>query len=224
MASSRLRFIDPAGHVMDADPERYDNPDLSSPSVIERVRLLLRRGGWYQVYGLARRDALDRTHLLQDLYGPDVVLVMELAMMGAIVRIPEPLFFFRRHPERTEEARVERQGGVADGAEVLAARMTRLQESLSEAVRRSALPGPMKLRLRAEIIRAAYLADTPMRSRTRREVALRASTAARDGDLRGFAKFALARSVNEIGELPAAGRRVVRRAKKLAAGARRRLR
>lgn len=224
MASCGLRFIDPAGEVTDADPERYDNPDLSSHSTVERVRLLLRRGGWYQVYGLARRDALDRTHLFQDVYGPDVVLLMELAMLGPIVRIPEALFSYRRYPKRNEEARIERQGGISDEAAVVATRMTHLQESLSEAVRRSTLPAPMKLRLRAEIIRAAYLADTPMRSRTRQEVALRASSAARDGELGGFAKFTLARSVNGIGELPAMGRRVVRRAKKLAAGARRRLR
>ena len=89
MASTGLRFIDPDGTVIERDYRLYDNPDLSSRSVVERVRILLRRGGYYQVYGLAWRDALERTHLFQDVIGPDVVLTLELAMLGPILRIPK---------------------------------------------------------------------------------------------------------------------------------------
>lgn len=223
MASSGMRFIDPVGKVLDADYGRYDNPDLSSRSVVDRVRILLRRGGFYQVYGLAHRDALQRTHLFQDVYGPDVVLTLELAMLGPIVRIPEPLFFYRRFPDRTEAARAERQGGIADAADVLTARMTHLQESLSEAVRGSALPGPTKLRLRAEVLRAAYLDDTPMRSRTRREVGIRAAAAWRERDPGGILKYTLAWTVEQSRGLPRVGRRSAARVKRLAARARRRL-
>jgi hypothetical protein len=224
MASTGVRFIDPEGAIAEAGDPRYDNPDLSSRSVVKRVRTLLGRRGWYQVYGLARREALERTHLFQDTYGPDVVLVLELAMLGPIGLVPEPLFFYRRHPGRTEQDRAARQGGIRDEADVLSARMTHLQEALSEAVHGSALPRTMKLRLRAEIIRAAYLDDTPMRSRTRREAAVRAAAAARDRDLAGLAKYSLVRAVNVLDGLPEAGRRRASDAKRFAGRLRRRIR
>lgn len=224
MASTSLRFIDPAGLILDANYARYDNPDLSSRSVVRRVRILLRRGGFYQVYGLARRDALDRTHLFQEVHGPDVVLTLELAMLGPILRVPEPLFFYRRHPDRTEESRDKRQGGIPLGADAAATRMTHLQESLSEAVERSALPGLKKVRLRAEILRAAYLDDTPMRSRTQREVAIRAAAAWRERDPGGLLKYTLAWAVEEMRGLPRAGRQWAVRSKRLAARVRRRVR
>jgi hypothetical protein len=101
--------------------------------------------------------------------------------------------------------------------------MTHLQEALSEAVIGSALPRSMKLRLRAEIIRAAYLEHTPMRSRTRREAAVRAAAAARDRDLGGLAKYSLVRAINALDGLPGAGRRRASDAKRLAGKLRRRI-
>lgn len=215
MASSGLRFIDLAGRPIDADYSRYDNPDLSSPSTIERVRLLLRRGGWYQVYGLARRDALERTRLFQDVYGPDVVLVFELAMVGPIARIPETLFWYRRFPGRTEAVRAERQGGIPDASIVASAPATHLQEALSDAVRQASLPSLLKVRLRGEILRAAYIADTPLRSRARPEAWKRAQASARAGEVRRTAKFALADGLGRLARVSAALRRWMRRARRV---------
>jgi glycosyltransferase involved in cell wall biosynthesis len=223
MASTMLRFIDPAGQTLESDYARYDNPDLSSRSVIERVRILLRRGGFYQVYGLARREALERTHLFQDVYGPDVVLTLELAMLGPIVRIPEPLFFYRRFPDRTEAARVQRQGGPRGVEDALATRMTGLQESLSAAVWDSSLAGATKLRLRVEVLRAAYVDDTPMRSGTRRELSIRAGAAVRARDPGRLVKYLLARAIDEMSRLPGASRRSLARARRLLGRLRRRL-
>ncbi|HET9083684.1 MAG TPA: glycosyltransferase [Candidatus Limnocylindrales bacterium] len=223
MASSRLRFIDPAGDVLAADYDRYDNPDLSSDSVVERARLLLRRGGWYQVYGLARRDALLRTRLFQDVYGPDVVLVLELALMGPIVRVPEALFSYRRFPGRTEADRAGRQGGIPDETRVVSARMTHLEEALSETVRSSALSGPLKLRLLGEIFRAAYIDDTPIRSKARPEAAGRAKSAARERDWARFIKFSLVHQIGQLERLGSRRRSWVSRFRRLPSRARRRL-
>ena len=223
MACSGLRFIDPAGVIIDVDYERFDNPDLSSRSVVDRFQILLQRSAWHQVYGLARRDALQRTRLFRDIYGPDAILVMELAMLGPFARVHEPLFFYRRFPERTEADRAERQGGIADKAAVMTARTTYLQESMSEAVGLSALSAAMKVRLRAEIIRAAYLGHTRMRSATKREVAVRATAAARDRDLGRLAKYSLARAVNALDGLPKAARRAGSGARRLAGRVRRRI-
>lgn len=211
MASTGLRFIDPDGAVMEADYARYDNPDLSSPSQVERVRRLLRRGGWYQVYGLARRDALARTRLFQDVYGPDVVLVLELALLGPILRIPDPLFWYRRYPGRTEHARVARQGGIPDAARVAHSKATHLEEALVGAVGASSLPRTMKLRLTAEVLRAAYLDVTPLSSRTRNETRERARRAVHDRDPVRVVKFCLAYGLPRARAIGAAGRRKARR-------------
>jgi len=214
MATSGLRFIDPGGAPIKVDHARYDNPDLSSRSTVERVRRLLRRGGWYQVYGLARREALGRTHLFQDVYGPDVVLTLELALAGPILRVPETLFSYRRFPGRTEAVRAARQGGIRDETEIMSTPSTHLQESLSDAVRASTLAAPLKLRLLAEILDAFYVDDTPVRSRARPEAWRRARIAARDRDVGRFVKFSLAHGLSRVGDLSGVGRRLARRARR----------
>ncbi len=211
MATSGLRFIDPGGAAIDADYSRYDNPDLSSSSTVERVRRLLRRGGWYQVYGVARREALEGTHLFQDVYGPDVVLTFELALAGPILRVPEVLFWYRRFPGRTEAVRASRQGGIRDELDVASSPSTHLQESLSDAVRASTLAAPLKLRLRAEILDAFYVDDTPLRSRARSEAWRRARIAAHDRDVGRFVKFSLAHGLDRLDDLSGQGRRSARR-------------
>jgi len=186
MACTGIRFIEPSGAPRDIDLRRYDNPDLSSRSVVERVRRLLRRGGWYQVYGVARTAALQQTHLFQDVYGPD----------------------------RTERSRVDRQGGVGDAGTVAAVRMTRLQESLSEAVRRSALSAPLRIRLVAEILRAVFLDDTPIGGVARREIETRIRQARRDLDLSAYAKFSALKWVVAARAAPAASRRLATRVRR----------
>jgi GT2 family glycosyltransferase len=207
MASAGLRFIDPAGAILDAVYRSYDNPDLSSPSVVERVRGLLGRAGWYQVYGLARREALLRTNRFQDVYGPDVVLSLELAMLGPILLVPETLFYYRRYPDRTAARRLERQGGIADAGVVASTPTTHLQEALADAVRSADLPRAVKLRLVVEILRATYVDDTPMHARARRELPIRAVAAARGRDVRGVARFTLLRIPSAISGLGRSRRR-----------------
>jgi glycosyltransferase involved in cell wall biosynthesis len=211
MACSALRFVGPDGAIIDADYDRYDNPDLSSASTVERVRRLLRRGGWYEVYGLARRDALGRTRLFRDTYGPDVSLVLELALLGPIVKVPDPLFFYRRIATRTERDRVERQGGVEHADEVLSTRLTHLQESMTETIRASSIAWPLKVRLQAEILWAVYVANTPIGSTARREIGRRAVEARRDRDLTAIAKFTLAEGIAALRSKGAAVRRAVSR-------------
>ena len=191
MATTGLRFIDEAGEVIDTDYAIYDNPDLSSDSVADREAALVRRGGWYQTYGLARRDAIERTRRLQDIYGADVVLTMELALQGPIVKVPETLYWFRQYKSRTEEHRAQRQGNIADERRVLRAKYTHLQESLSGAVAASDLPSRAKSALTLDILRAAYLEDTPLGRHARKEVTTRLRFAVADMDVAGFTKFGL---------------------------------
>ena len=177
--------------MKDEDYEIYDNPDLSSGSVAERAAALVRRGGWYQIYGLARREALEKTRGLRDVFGSDVVLMLELALQGPILRVPEVLFWFRQYEAKTEEMRAHRQGNIADVDQVLRAKYTFLQESLSDAVRASELPLGVKASVSLDILRAAYIEDTPLSRHARKELSTRRHIAVADSDYAGFAKYAL---------------------------------
>lgn len=188
MATSRIRFIDEAGLPIEVDFP-FDNPDLSALSTASRVRMLLRRGGWYQIYGLARRDALARTSLLQNIYGADVVLTMELALFGPITRVPEVLFWYRRLAGVTEASRVQRQGAIPNAGRVLEAKYTHLEESLTRTVLSSTLPRRAKVVITAEIIRGAYFDDTPLSRHTSSEVSARLRFAIQDRDVGAIGKF-----------------------------------
>lgn len=214
MACTGLRFIDGEGAIVDADYDRYDNPDLSSASVVERIRRLLRRGGWYEVYGVTRRDALARTRLFQETYGPDVLLVLELAMLGPIVKVPDTLFFYRQLAGRAERERVERQGGVEGLDDLMQARLTHLQESMSRTIATSSLAWPVRQRLRAEILWATYIADTPFGGNARRELGARLAVARRDRDLLGAAKFGALAAIAGLRTIGPRGRQAVGRMRK----------
>lgn len=75
----------------------YDTP-LAAPFLCPRKRLraLLTHLYWtYVTYGLIRVEAARKTRLLQNYYGTDGGFVIELALYGQILQIPEVLFRYR---------------------------------------------------------------------------------------------------------------------------------
>lgn len=70
--------------------------DVDGPSPESRLSASLRRLGYgVAIYGLIRSTALRQTRKFVNVYGTDLVLLTELASLGQIVRVPEPLFFQR---------------------------------------------------------------------------------------------------------------------------------
>ena len=55
----------------------------------------------FQIFGVIRRDALERTGLIGRYAHGDGVLLAHLALLGRFVEIPEYLFLPRRHPEHS---------------------------------------------------------------------------------------------------------------------------
>jgi glycosyltransferase involved in cell wall biosynthesis len=107
LCCTSLRFIDEAGRTIELEYDRYDNPDLSSSNVRKRVRTLVSRSGWYAIYGLIRADALRRTELSRETYGADVLLLMQLCLLGPFAKVPQILFWYRQFEGRTEEDRAK---------------------------------------------------------------------------------------------------------------------
>ncbi len=79
---------------------RDDQLDFRSPRPSERYK-----GYFYRpykrcnaIFGLIRRQVLEKTSLIGAYYGSDQVLLAELTLRGLIYRIPERLFYRRDHP------------------------------------------------------------------------------------------------------------------------------
>jgi glycosyltransferase involved in cell wall biosynthesis len=211
-ACSRVRFIDEEGEPIDLDYHLYDNPDLKTASPLLRSRAILRQGGWYQVYGLARRGSLAQTRLFTDTYGSDVVLILELALLGPIVRVPYVLHWYRQLQDRNEGTRATRQGGRASLPNVITCPATHLEQSLSEAVWRSALPLPLRVGIQIEILRQAYILNGPMHERIRGELAVRFREAWQVANLREATRFGVLAALSNASD---AGRRLLRNLRKL---------
>lgn len=99
---SQCEYIDESGNVVGVDS---DGVALDSPSAAKRLAHLVRHIHMFNsVYGLIRTDILRRTRLHGLYPGSDYVLMGELAMLGSLVEIPEPLLRIRRHPGRSFDA------------------------------------------------------------------------------------------------------------------------
>jgi glycosyltransferase involved in cell wall biosynthesis len=89
------KLIDEQGAVI-GDWE--DGVDLRQAAAHERLRSLVQNlvlG--HPMFGVVRRRALDRTHLNGSFPSSDYVLLAELALLGEIRQVREPLFFRRVH-------------------------------------------------------------------------------------------------------------------------------
>ncbi|HEY2881362.1 MAG TPA: glycosyltransferase family 2 protein [Pirellulales bacterium] len=80
----------------DADPRGLDS---DRPS--ERMRGILMDTVWcYELFGLIRHEAMARTHLHRTSSTSGKAFLLELALQGKFVELPEVLFFNRRHAQQ----------------------------------------------------------------------------------------------------------------------------
>jgi glycosyltransferase involved in cell wall biosynthesis len=89
------RWLETDGHLGDVLHSHVETRGLGQ---IPRYRTVLWRLGYvYQPYGIMRSNALKRTGLMRpNTVGADVVLMAELALLGAFAEVPEPLLCLQR--------------------------------------------------------------------------------------------------------------------------------
>ena len=93
LASSEIDYIDEEGASVAAGfAPRIDTLGMT---VSERLHEVIRRYGWFDIYGLIRRDALAATQLYRNKLGGDVLLTFELLLHGDFVIAPAQLFRYR---------------------------------------------------------------------------------------------------------------------------------
>ena len=111
MCVPAVRFIDEAGVASDV---LHQPVGLSSPKVNVRLKSYLDRRSWFMVYGLARREALAKTGLFPQRFGPDVILVWEMLLRFRIGTLPQSLLEYRRY--QVKDAGVVWSGIQPEGA------------------------------------------------------------------------------------------------------------
>jgi glycosyltransferase involved in cell wall biosynthesis len=102
LAYPKTVLIDEGGHFVRS---YEDGLDLRDPKPHRRLRALIRNLVLSNaVFGLIRRDALERTRGHGSYISADYILLAELALLGQFWEIPEPLFLRREHPQMSRRA------------------------------------------------------------------------------------------------------------------------
>jgi len=94
-------FIDEAGNEIGLENEE---PDYTARKPHRRFRAWVfeKSEGWcHPIMGVIRADVLSRTRLIGKYAGSDRILITELALVGEMHRLPEHLYYRRKHPERS---------------------------------------------------------------------------------------------------------------------------
>ncbi len=96
---SNARRIDDSGDQVGDYETSMSALRLDHPDAAVRARDAIKGFPAVAVFGVMRRDAMMATGKHGDYIGGDRVLVMELALLGQLVRIDEELFARRIHPD-----------------------------------------------------------------------------------------------------------------------------
>jgi glycosyltransferase involved in cell wall biosynthesis len=111
LAYPRTRLIDEDGVIVG---DHEDNLALTEPTPHERLARLVPALGYANpVYGVVRSSALQQTRLLGAYPSADYVLLVELALLGEFVELPEKLFLRRIHPQMSRAANPDAAAAAA---------------------------------------------------------------------------------------------------------------
>ncbi|NET35725.1 MAG: glycosyltransferase family 2 protein [Cyanothece sp. SIO1E1] len=103
MCHSRTRYLvhDKQGNFV-KEKDYGDQPNTHSLEPQERFYdIVCARQSCLQIFGVIRSSALRQTPLIGGYAASDIVLLVRLALLGRFHEIPEPLFFYRLHPQQS---------------------------------------------------------------------------------------------------------------------------
>jgi glycosyltransferase involved in cell wall biosynthesis len=103
LCCTEVNFIDGEGNPSPFYPG-FKNLETVGLEPVERIHCLIARMGWYAIYGLMRPEAIREVKSLGvSAFGIDVVMTLELLLMGHIVKVHEPLLHFRIEKGKTAD-------------------------------------------------------------------------------------------------------------------------
>lgn len=95
---SKARVIDEQGNALH---DYHFTLNGRSPKSHKRMFYQIRGHQCYEVFGLFRSSALEKTGLIGNYAGGDAVLLLQLCLQGRFHEIPEYLFFPRKHMQQS---------------------------------------------------------------------------------------------------------------------------
>ena len=98
--------VDGAGNILSQRP--YLQPNARATARERMYAILSNDRGSPAVFGLMRRDVLARTDLIGGYDASDQVLLVDMAMQGKIVELPDWLYYHREHEDRSVHAHGDR--------------------------------------------------------------------------------------------------------------------
>ena len=183
-------FIDEEGKTVEPGYEqghaKFGSPEHNRR---ERVRYMLAHPGWYSFYSLKRTEALRKYSPLQNLLGLDLAPLFELSLMGPMIKIPKPLFFYRIFPNlKTVESIMESVDTSNRGK--LMCPYTDILRALLSTLRKAHIGGFSKTALYFEVLFNYCLRNAQTRSMLGAESLRETSRAYRARDYKGAASVA----------------------------------
>jgi len=94
LCGTEIWFIDQNG-ADTSYPREFNRLHTFSMDVRGRARTLTDKLDWFAIYSVIRADILRQTRLSTEVYGSDVILLMELLLRGSSLILPEPLLLYR---------------------------------------------------------------------------------------------------------------------------------
>jgi glycosyltransferase involved in cell wall biosynthesis len=150
---SDINFINEDGTSRVSWTESYSNIDGLGKNIVERTREITSKVGWYAVYGLFKTSILKQT-TLQTRYADDVLLLVNLVLLGEITKVPEHLFYYRVPTlEKTPEDFIRMFNVNPEiAAEILQGSFTYLAKQILDVVYNSDISNQDKYRIKTDFI------------------------------------------------------------------------
>jgi len=148
MCGSNIRFIDKDGHRITIFP--HNRLHTFQMGLQKRVRTLVGTMNWYSIYSVIRTDILKKIKLDLYCWGPDVIELLQLSLLGEFYVIPEELFHYRWLKKTVDD--VMRQVDPARSDDENKMPYSSLPANLIATINHSDLEIQEKLQLQAEIL------------------------------------------------------------------------
>lgn len=152
LCCSNLYFMDVGGKSI---PWQHPNIHTVGMDLRHRVQTLMQHTGWFAIYGLIRSEALRKANLGNKAWGADVILLLELLLMGDFVKTTKTHFNYRILPRtpKVYDFSIDPQREN----DYLLHPYTKLTFDLLNVIRSSALTLYCKLYLQGELLRTVVV-------------------------------------------------------------------
>jgi len=153
LCCTEINFLDADGLPHSSWSQKgYTNIETLGMTPPQRVHELIRRMGWFAIYGLMRLEAVKKISLGLGVYGADVIQLEELLLLGDFVKVPEHLFSYRLVKTKSAADYQAQSNGDSNPLPVTQTPSSDLAANLLQTVYRSQLRDEEKVEIFADFL------------------------------------------------------------------------